>query len=58
MLAARQIVEIDPYASLTLFSDGATPENIESLLMLEPRVDIVVDECDSIEMKFLLRERA
>ena len=58
VLAARQIVEIDPYASLTLFSDGATPENIESLLMLEPRVDIVVDECDSIEMKFLLRERA
>jgi molybdopterin/thiamine biosynthesis adenylyltransferase/nitroreductase len=58
VLAARQIVELDPYASLTLFTDGATPENVDSLLTDEPRVDVVVDECDAIAMKFLLRERA
>jgi len=58
VLAARQIFELDPYASLSLYTDGATHESLERLLTDEPKPNVVVDECDSIEMKFLLRERA
>jgi molybdopterin/thiamine biosynthesis adenylyltransferase/nitroreductase len=58
VLAARQIFEIDPYASLSLLPAGVTCDNVEQFLAEPPRVDIVVDECDSIDVKFLLRERA
>jgi molybdopterin/thiamine biosynthesis adenylyltransferase/nitroreductase len=58
VLAARQIVELDPYASLSLFPAGVTRDNVDELLTGEPRVDVLVDECDSLEIKLLLRERA
>ncbi|MBO8164539.1 MAG: Rv1355c family protein [Brevibacillus sp.] len=58
VLAARQIYEINPYARITLFSDGVTADNLDRFLLGEQPVDILVDECDSIDMKFSLRERA
>jgi nitroreductase len=58
VLAARQIYEMNPYARVSLFHAGLTPENIDEFLRGEPRLDVVVDECDELRMKFLLRERA
>lgn len=58
VVAARQIYETNPYAQVTLFHTGLTPENIDDFLRGEPRLDVVVDECDELRMKFLIRERA
>lgn len=58
VLAARQLYEINPYAQLSLFHQGVTAENLEEFLLGEPALDIVVDECDDIRMKIVLRERA
>ncbi len=62
VLAARQIAEIDPYLRISILTDGVTPENVERFLLgddeLGPAVDVVVDECDSVAAKVLLRERA
>ncbi|MDC0718472.1 Rv1355c family protein [Nannocystis bainbridge] len=61
IIAARQIYEQNPYANLVLFTDGVTPENIgEFIDGTGPgdRADIVIDECDSIQIKLKLREEA
>jgi tRNA A37 threonylcarbamoyladenosine dehydratase len=58
VIAARQIYELDPYARISLFQDGITVDNCEQFLTRRPRLDIVVDECDSMDVKFMLRERA
>lgn len=55
VLAARQIAEIDPWIDVDIVREGATPDNIDAIL---DGVDVLVDECDGLAMKFLLRERA
>jgi molybdopterin/thiamine biosynthesis adenylyltransferase len=58
VLAARQIYEINPYAKVALYHDGITSDNLDDFLLGEPKLDIVVDECDGLHLKILLRERA
>ncbi len=55
VLLARRIAEIDPDISVELFHEGATEENIGRLV---DGADLVVDECDALDIKFLLRFRA
>jgi molybdopterin/thiamine biosynthesis adenylyltransferase/nitroreductase len=61
VLAARQIAEFDPYVGISVM-DGVGPENIEEFLLggpeLGPPLDAVIDECDAMSVKFLLRQRA
>jgi molybdopterin/thiamine biosynthesis adenylyltransferase len=57
-MTARQIYEIDPFAKLTLFSDGLHAENIASFLDSGGGLDCVIDECDDIRMKIMIREQA
>ncbi|WP_158847661.1 Rv1355c family protein [Saccharothrix deserti] len=61
VLAARQIAEFDPYLGISVL-DGIGPENVEEFLLggpdLGPPLDAVIDECDSLNVKFLLRRRA
>lgn len=58
VIAAREISEIDPYLKLTLFRDGVTENNIESFFEDGGSLDLVIDECDSLDIKILLRETA
>jgi molybdopterin/thiamine biosynthesis adenylyltransferase/nitroreductase len=55
ILTARQIYEINPFAQLRLVSDGVTPDNLEQFLH---GLHLVIDECDDIRLKLLLREQA
>jgi len=55
VVAARRISEIDPYLSVKVFPDGVTPENVEQFV---DGLDVVIDECDSLPVKVLLREVA
>lgn len=55
VIAAREMLELDPYLEIVPFHEGATEENLGRLL---DGVDLVVEECDSLFMKVLVRERA
>ena len=54
-LAARQIYLLNPYAKVLLFPEGLTEDTIGNFFS---DVDIVIDEIDSLPMKFRLREEA
>jgi hypothetical protein len=58
VVVARQIAENDPYVRLTLVHEGVTNDNIEGFLGGAERVDVVIDACDSLDVKVLVRERA
>jgi molybdopterin/thiamine biosynthesis adenylyltransferase len=53
--AAREIAELDPYIDVVCFSDGFSEANANDFLS---DLDLVVDECDSIDIKIALRELA
>lgn len=55
VVAAREIAELDPYLDVRCFSDGYTKDNADAFL---DGLDLVVDECDSLDVKFMMRESA
>lgn len=54
-IAARSIWEIDPFAELYLWSQGVTRENLDEFISGEPRLDIFIDEMDSLDLKVFAR---
>lgn len=58
VIAAREILEIDPYLKVTLFREGINEDNVDDFLVENGKLDLLIDECDSLDIKFLLRERA
>ncbi|RDH79519.1 Rv1355c family protein [Mycolicibacterium moriokaense] len=54
-LAARRIAEIDPYLPVEVFDRGISPESVDLFL---DGVDILVEECDSLDAKVLVRQAA
>jgi molybdopterin/thiamine biosynthesis adenylyltransferase len=58
VLCMRQIYGMNPYAHVVPFMDGLTEENLDEFYTGYPKLDLIVDECDDIRMKVLLRERA
>lgn len=58
VLAAREIAEMDPFLRVTCFTEGITRGNIDRFLTDGGKLDILVEECDSVEMKILARQRA
>jgi molybdopterin/thiamine biosynthesis adenylyltransferase len=59
-VAARQISEQDPYLKVYCHNTGATAENIDNLITRngQGKIDLIVEECDSLEIKILIRQRA
>jgi molybdopterin/thiamine biosynthesis adenylyltransferase len=54
-LAARRIAELDPYLSVEVFDRGITAESVGGFL---DDIDILVEECDSLDTKVLVRQAA
>lgn len=54
VIAARRISEIDPYLTTVVHVDGITIENIDEFL---DGLDLVVEECDSFDVKVLVRQK-
>lgn len=54
-VAARRIAELDPYLPVEVVSSGLTWDTIGEFL---EGLDVVVEECDSLDMKALVREAA
>ncbi len=59
-ITAREIYEINPYAHVVIYPDGVTESNLDLFLTGGPfgKLDLVFEECDDIQIKFLVRERA
>lgn len=55
VLVAREIAEIDPYLKVTPFHEGITEENIEHFLLDGGKLDVLIDECDGVEVKIKCR---
>ena len=55
LTAARRIAEIDPYIAVRVLDSGVTRDTIDEFL---DGLDIVVEECDSLDVKALVRESA
>ncbi|MEZ0341242.1 Rv1355c family protein [Mycobacterium sp. pV006] len=53
--AARRIAEVDPYVDVEVLEAGVTEQTIEAFL---DGLDIVIEECDSLDVKTLVREGA
>jgi molybdopterin/thiamine biosynthesis adenylyltransferase len=54
-VAARRIAELDPYLPVEVLASGLTFDNFDDFL---DGLDILVEECDSLEMKAVLRDGA
>jgi molybdopterin/thiamine biosynthesis adenylyltransferase/nitroreductase len=57
-VTAREIAEIDPYLRITVFSEGINFENAEEFLLGGGTLDVLVEECDSLDVKILIRHLA
>ena len=58
VIAARQIFEINPYADVMIFSEGINETNLESFLCADQKLNILIEECDDIRLKYQIREMA
>jgi molybdopterin/thiamine biosynthesis adenylyltransferase len=54
-VAARRIAELDPYLPVEVMDTGLTMDTVDEFL---DGLNIVVEECDSLDMKAIVRERA
>lgn len=57
-VTARQIYELNPYATVEIFSEGLTPESLERFVAGPKKLDVIIDELDNIAIKYLIREKA
>jgi hypothetical protein len=54
-VTARRIAELDPYLPVRIQDSGLTSDTVDEFL---DGLSVVVDECDSFDIKVTLRERA
>jgi molybdopterin/thiamine biosynthesis adenylyltransferase len=55
---AREILEIDPFLNIKCFGDGLTEDNIEEFFCGGGDLDLLIDECDGLDMKIIARWKA
>jgi molybdopterin/thiamine biosynthesis adenylyltransferase len=58
VITAREIAEIDPFLRVKCFLDGLTEENMDDFFLEGGKLDMLIDECDGLDMKILCRYKA
>lgn len=58
IVTAREIAEMDPYLQVICFTDGLTKENMDAFFTEGGKLDILVEECDSVDIKIMARQKA
>lgn len=58
VIVAREIAELDPFLKVTCFTEGLTRDNIDAFFTAGGDLDVVVEECDSVDIKILARQKA
>lgn len=54
----RELLGFDPYLQVNCFHDGLTRDNLDDFFSANGKLDLVIDECDSLEVKILIRKKA
>lgn len=55
---AREIAEIDPFFKVVCFTEGITEGNIHDFFTKDGLLNMVIDECDGVNIKILCRLKA
>lgn len=55
VVTAREIAELDPYLEVECFTEGISSDNIEQFLTEGGTLDLLLDECDSLDVKIMAR---
>lgn len=58
IVAAREIAELDPFIKVVTYMDGATEGNLDDFFTKGGNLDILVEECDGLDIKILSRVKA
>jgi molybdopterin/thiamine biosynthesis adenylyltransferase len=54
-IAAKQVWEVDPFAQISLFPNGLGKKNLTNFLLGKPKLDVFIDEMDSLPLKLEAR---
>ena len=57
-ITAREIAEIDPFIVVKCYPDGIAQDTIDDFLLSGGPLDLLIDECDSLDIKVWLRHHA
>jgi len=57
-ITAREIAEIDPFLVVKCYPDGIAQDTIDDFLLSGGPLDLLIDECDSLDIKVWLRYHA
>ncbi|SOD14449.1 Rv1355c family protein [Pedobacter xixiisoli] len=55
VIVAREIAEIDPFLNVVCYHEGITEENLNDFLTGNGKLDLLIDECDSFDIKINAR---
>lgn len=55
---AREIAEIDPFLKVTIFDEGLNDDNMDAFFLNGGKLDAIIDECDSVDIKVSCRVKA
>lgn len=55
---AREIAEIDPFILVKCFPEGITEDNMNDFLIESGKLDLILEESDSLDIKVLIRYKA
>lgn len=58
IIAAREIAELDPFIKVKCYADGATEDNLDDFLTADGQLDILIEECDGLDIKIISRIKA
>lgn len=57
-IVAREIAEIDPFIKVVCYDEGVNPSNVAVFFEEGGMLDLLIEECDSVDIKILAREEA
>lgn len=58
VMVAREIAEIDPFLQVTCFNEGVHDTNLDFFFNEGGKLDVLIDECDSLDIKIKARLKA
>jgi hypothetical protein len=58
IIAAREIMEIDPFIKVKIFNDGLHTQNMDEFFIGDKKIDLFIEVCDGIGIKLESRFKA
>lgn len=55
---AREIAELDPFLEIECYINGINEDNLQAFLLEGGKLDILIDECDGLDIKIQCRQEA